>query len=158
MHSLDLRLEVTCISGRILAGCYWFCILILVSSYTANLAAFFTVKNAEHPIHNLEDVVKSSYQVGVFDSSSAYEVLKTSQYETHKRIWHRIQEEDTAVHSLDEMLQLVREREEAVFIADGPMLRHIANEPPCDLATGNETNRSYSTTVPGSNLNYKLVS
>ena len=31
-------------SGRILAAAFWFFILIIISTYTANLAAFFTSK------------------------------------------------------------------------------------------------------------------
>ena len=32
-------------SGRLLASTFWFFILILISTYTANLAAFFTSKS-----------------------------------------------------------------------------------------------------------------
>lgn len=95
------------------------------------------MKNAEHPIHNLEDVVKSSYQVGVIGSSSVYEDFKTSEYETHKKIWQRIEAENTIVQSTSEGSQLVRERDKFVFIDDGPILRHEASQPPCDLTVGN---------------------
>ncbi|XP_078384334.1 glutamate receptor 2-like [Oculina patagonica] len=121
------------LSGRILAGCYWFCILIWVSTYTANLAAFFTVSNVEHPINNLEDIVKSTYKVAVLDSSSTSEFFKTSQYETHKKIWRRIETDNTLANSVAEGVEWVREREEYVFITDGPLLRLIANQPPCDV-------------------------
>jgi len=121
------------LSGRILTGCYWFSILISVSTYTANLAAFFTVKNAALPINNLEDIVKSSYQVGVLESASTYETFKTSQYETYKKIWHRIQTGGTVVESVHEGIQWVRHGQEFVFINDGPTLRYTANQPPCDL-------------------------
>jgi len=124
------------LSGRILAGCYWFTILISVSTYTANLAAYFTVKNAVLPINNLEDIVKSSYQVGVLESASTYEAFKTSQYETYQKIWNRIQKEGTVVQSVDEGIQWVRDRKEFVFINDGPALKYTANQPPCDLSVG----------------------
>ncbi|RMX49451.1 hypothetical protein pdam_00013352 [Pocillopora damicornis] len=132
------------LSGRILASCYWFTILISVSTYTANLAAFFTVKNAESPINNLEDVVRSSYQVGVVQSSSTYEAFRKSQYETYQTIWHRIKATDNVIKSYGEAAQLVREREEFVFIADGPGLRHVANQPPCDLTVGLTTAKGLS--------------
>lgn len=38
--------------------------------------------------------------------------------------------------SYGEAAQLVREREEFVFIADGPGLRHVTNQPPCDRTAG----------------------
>ncbi|KAL9962101.1 hypothetical protein ACROYT_G031173 [Oculina patagonica] len=122
------------LSGRILAGCYWFCVLILVSTYTANLAAFLTVKNAQNPIHNLEDIVDSPYQVAVLESSSLHEFFKTSQYEPYKKIWHRIQRDDTIVKSISQGIQWVREKDKLVFIG-GPILRYAANQQPCDLTT-----------------------
>ena len=122
--------------GRILAGCYWFCILIWVSTYTANLAAFFTVKNAEHPINNLEDIVKTSYQVGVLDSSSTSAFFQSSKYETHQKIWQRMERDGTLVKNVDEGVKFVREKDQFVFISDGPMLQHLSNQPPCDLKIG----------------------
>ncbi|KAL9962102.1 hypothetical protein ACROYT_G031174 [Oculina patagonica] len=123
------------LSGRILTGCYWFCVLILVSTYTANLAAFLTVKNAEQPIRNLEDIVDSSYRVAVVESSSSYEFLKTSQYEAYRKIWHRIQTGNTMVESTSQGVQWVREKDKFVFIYERPILRYVANQQPCDLTT-----------------------
>ena len=123
--------------ARILTGCYWFCILIWVSTYTANLAAFFTVKNAASPINNLEDILKSSYKVVLIESGSVYEFFKTSQYETHQRIWNRVKAEQTLVKTTKEAIQWLRETEESVFIYDGPIVKYAANQQPCDLMTGN---------------------
>ena len=122
--------------ARILTGCYWFCILIWVSTYTANLAAFFTVKNAASPINNLEDILKSSYKVAIIESGSTYEFFKTSQYETHKKIWNRIKADQSWVKTTKEAIQWLRETEESVFIYDGPVVRYAANHQPCDLMTG----------------------
>ena len=129
--------------GRILAGCYWFCILIWVSTYTANLAAFFTVTNTDLPINNLEDIVKSSYHVAVVDSSSTYEAFKTSQYELHKKIWNQISEENTIIQDTPAGIQLVRDRDEFAFIGDGPILKLAAIQPPCGLTTGNIHTHSF---------------
>lgn len=41
------------LSTRVLAASWWFFILILVSSYTANLAAFLTVERMVNPIGNI---------------------------------------------------------------------------------------------------------
>ncbi|XP_078384274.1 glutamate receptor ionotropic, kainate 3-like isoform X2 [Oculina patagonica] len=121
------------LSGRILTGCYWFCILIWVSTYTANLAAFLTVKNAAQSINNLDDIVSSSHQVGIIASTSTAESFKTSQYPPHKKIWNRIQADNTFVKNTSQGIKWVREREGFVFLTDGPILRHIANQRPCDL-------------------------
>ena len=122
--------------GRILAGCYWFCILIWVSTYTANLAAFLTVKNAESPINSLEDLAKSNYELGVIPSTTEYEYFKESQDPTLQKIWRRMEAGNSFPKNGTEGVQWVRERENFVFITDGPFLRHMAKQPPCDLTTG----------------------
>ena len=40
------------------AGMWWFFTLIMISSYTANLAAFLTVERMESPIASAEDLSK----------------------------------------------------------------------------------------------------
>ena len=87
-------------------------------------------------INNLEDIVESSYQVGVYGSSSVHEAFKTSQYETHRKIWQGVEAENTIAHSTSQGSRWVQEREEFLFIDDGPILRHVANHPPCDLTVG----------------------
>ncbi len=42
------------------AGMWWFFTLIMISSYTANLAAFLTVERMESPIESAEDLSKQS--------------------------------------------------------------------------------------------------
>ena len=42
------------------AGMWWFFTLIMISSYTANLAAFLTVERMESPIESAEDLAKQS--------------------------------------------------------------------------------------------------
>ena len=46
------------ISTRMVAGMWWFFTLIMISSYTANLAAFLTVERMESPIESAEDLAK----------------------------------------------------------------------------------------------------
>ncbi|KAM3185924.1 hypothetical protein ACTXT7_005398 [Hymenolepis weldensis] len=48
------------LSGRIVGGAWWFFTLIIVSSYTANLAAFLTVERMSNPIQSYEDLVTQS--------------------------------------------------------------------------------------------------
>lgn len=45
-------------STRIVGGIWWFFTLIIISSYTANLAAFLTVERQITPIENAEDLAK----------------------------------------------------------------------------------------------------
>ena len=122
--------------GRILAGCYWFCILIWVSTYTANLAAFFTVKNSQQGINNLEDVLRSSYKVGILDNTAIEDFFKASEYDQHRKIWHRIQAGNNKFKNTSQAVQWIRKTEESLFITDDPVSRHLANQLPCDLVSG----------------------
>lgn len=42
------------------AGMWWFFTLIMISSYTANLAAFLTVERMDSPIESAEDLAKQT--------------------------------------------------------------------------------------------------
>lgn len=48
------------ISTRLTAGLWWFFALIVISSYTANLAAFITKERMDESIENAEDLAKQS--------------------------------------------------------------------------------------------------
>ena len=43
-----------------IAALWWFFTLIMISSYTANLAAFLTVERMATPIENAEDLAEQS--------------------------------------------------------------------------------------------------
>lgn len=45
-------------STRLISGIWWFFTLIMLSSYTANLAAFLTVERMTTPVENAEDLSK----------------------------------------------------------------------------------------------------
>lgn len=48
------------ISTRLTAGLWWFFALIVISSYTANLAAFLTMERMDASIESAEDLAKQS--------------------------------------------------------------------------------------------------
>lgn len=48
------------VSTRLVAGMWWFFTLIMISSYTANLAAFLTVERMDSPIEGAEDLAKQT--------------------------------------------------------------------------------------------------
>jgi len=43
-----------------LSSLWWFFVLIMISSYTANLAAFLTVDKMDAPIKGVEDLAKQT--------------------------------------------------------------------------------------------------
>lgn len=50
----------TAVSTRMVAGIWWFFTLIMVSSYTANLAAFLTIESMSSPIKSVEDLANQN--------------------------------------------------------------------------------------------------
>lgn len=60
-------------SSRIVSVSWWFFTLILVSSYTANLAAFLTVERMKPRIENVEDLARqSAIKYGTTQESSTF--------------------------------------------------------------------------------------
>ncbi|UXI16430.1 uncharacterized protein NH340_JMT02373 [Sarcoptes scabiei] len=76
------------LSTRVLAASWWFFILILVSSYTANLAAFLTVERMVNPIESAEDLSKQTkIPYGCLKSGSTEAFFRSSNFSTYARMW-----------------------------------------------------------------------
>lgn len=60
MPSTGSELMPKALSTRIVGGIWWFFTLIIISSYTANLAAFLTVERMESPIDSADDLAKQT--------------------------------------------------------------------------------------------------
>ncbi|XP_018315808.1 glutamate receptor ionotropic, kainate 2-like [Mycetomoellerius zeteki] len=75
-------------SLRMLASMWWFFTLIMISSYTANLAAFLTVDKMDAPIKGVEDLAKQTkIKYGALEGGSTSTFFKDSNYSTYKRMW-----------------------------------------------------------------------
>lgn len=67
------------ISGRIVGSVWWFFTLILISSYTANLAAFLTVERMVTPINSPEDLAsQTEVQYGTLIHGSTWDFFRVS--------------------------------------------------------------------------------
>jgi len=60
LTSLTLMFNFQATSTRIVGGIWWFFTLIIISSYTANLAAFLTVERMITPIENAADLAEQT--------------------------------------------------------------------------------------------------
>ncbi|XP_022247281.1 glutamate receptor ionotropic, kainate 1-like [Limulus polyphemus] len=84
------------ISTRVVAIMWWFFTLIMISSYTANLAAFLTVQRMESPIESANDLAKqSSIQYGCLKFGSTKAFFKESNIESYKTMWRVMQSQPT---------------------------------------------------------------
>ncbi|XP_062504265.1 glutamate receptor ionotropic, kainate 2-like isoform X2 [Corticium candelabrum] len=128
--------NVYSISGKILVGGWFFFCLVIISTYTANLAAFLTVKSFEDGITSLDDLAAQTEIVyGTVRDTSITEFFANSPILIHKRINTFITNtEEALVETRDEAIRRVREKTdgEYVFIWDQPILDYIATRRPCN--------------------------
>lgn len=74
-------------STRIVASIWYLFTLILVSSYTANLAAFLTVERMDTPIENVDDLSQqTAIMYGTLASGSTYDFFQVRHVETVESI------------------------------------------------------------------------
>uniref|UniRef100_H0X0X5 Glutamate receptor n=36 Tax=Amniota TaxID=32524 RepID=H0X0X5_OTOGA len=80
------------LSTRIVGGIWWFFTLIIISSYTANLAAFLTVERMESPIDSADDLAKRD-KIEEFliyhkrKSGASHTFFQKSKISTYDKMW-----------------------------------------------------------------------
>uniref|UniRef100_A0A673GTB1 Glutamate receptor n=1 Tax=Sinocyclocheilus rhinocerous TaxID=307959 RepID=A0A673GTB1_9TELE len=77
------------LSTRCVSGVWWAFTLIIISSYTANLAAFLTVQRMEVPIESADDLAdQTNIQYGTIQGGSTMTFFMNSRYQTYQRMWN----------------------------------------------------------------------
>ena len=85
-------------STRIVGGIWWFFTLIIISSYTANLAAFLTVERMATPIENADDLADQSLiQYGTLLGGSTMTFFRDSKIETYQKMWRFMESKEPSV-------------------------------------------------------------
>ncbi len=75
------------ISTRMVAGMWWFFTLIMISSYTANLAAFLTAAKMDSPINSAEDLAKQTkIKYGTYCCGSTNAFFQGSTIPTYQKL------------------------------------------------------------------------
>lgn len=64
-HTLTNVRDVRGYATRMTAGAWWFFTLIMVSTYTANLAAFLTTESSDRPFNDVYDLIKKADKLGI---------------------------------------------------------------------------------------------
>uniref|UniRef100_A0A4W3HVM3 Glutamate receptor n=1 Tax=Callorhinchus milii TaxID=7868 RepID=A0A4W3HVM3_CALMI len=76
------------LSTRIVGGIWWFFTLIIISSYTANLAAFLTVERMESPIDSADDLAKQTkIEYGAVADGATVTFFRKSKISTYEKMW-----------------------------------------------------------------------
>ncbi|XP_041844459.1 glutamate receptor ionotropic, kainate 3 [Melanotaenia boesemani] len=76
------------LSTRIIGGIWWFFTLIIISSYTANLAAFLTVERMDSPVDSADDIAKQTkIEYGVVKDGATMSFFRKSRVSTFEKMW-----------------------------------------------------------------------
>ncbi|XP_067362100.1 glutamate receptor ionotropic, kainate 5-like isoform X3 [Channa argus] len=86
------------LSTRCVSGVWWAFTLIIISSYTANLAAFLTVQRMEVPIESADDLAdQTNIQYGTIHGGSTMTFFMNSRYQTYQRMWNYMNSKQPSV-------------------------------------------------------------
>ncbi|XP_058482856.1 glutamate receptor 1b isoform X2 [Solea solea] len=142
------------LSGRIVGGVWWFFTLIIISSYTANLAAFLTVERMVSPIEGAEDLAKQSeISYGTLEGGSTKEFFSRSKIAVFEKMWSymRSTEPSVFVRNTDEgVLRVRKSKGKYAYLLESAMNEYIEQRKPCDTMKvgGNLDSKGYGVATP----------
>ncbi|KAG2455317.1 GRIA1 protein, partial [Polypterus senegalus] len=142
------------LSGRIVGGVWWFFTLIIISSYTANLAAFLTVERMVSPIESAEDLAKQTeIAYGTLDAGSTKEFFRRSKIAVFEKMWSYMKaaEPSVFVKTTDEGVVRVRKSKgKYAYLLESTMNEYIEQRKPCDTMKvgGNLDSKGYGIATP----------
>ncbi|XP_030001051.1 glutamate receptor 1a isoform X1 [Sphaeramia orbicularis] len=142
------------LSGRIVGGVWWFFTLIIISSYTANLAAFLTVERMVSPIESAEDLAKQTeIAYGTLDAGSTKEFFRRSKIAVFEKMWSYMKAADPSVFvkTTDEGVMRVRKSKgKYAYLLESTMNEYIEQRKPCDTMKvgGNLDSKGYGIATP----------
>ncbi|XP_061929611.1 glutamate receptor ionotropic, kainate 1 isoform X1 [Apis cerana] len=128
----DLNPKAT--STRIVGGIWWFFTLIIISSYTANLAAFLTVERMITPIENAADLAEQTQiSYGTLEGGSTMTFFRDSKIGIYKKMWEFMESKSPSVFvkSYEDGVKRVLEGDYA-FLMESTMLDYAVQRD-CNL-------------------------
>ncbi|EDV34857.2 uncharacterized protein Dana_GF15914, isoform B [Drosophila ananassae] len=85
-------------STRIVGGCWFFFCLIIISSYTANLAAFLTVERMISPIESAADLAEQTdISYGTLEGGSTMTFFRDSKIGIYQKMWRYMENRKSSV-------------------------------------------------------------
>ncbi|XP_026052003.1 glutamate receptor 4-like isoform X4 [Carassius auratus] len=147
------------LSGRIVGGVWWFFTLIIISSYTANLAAFLTVERMVSPIESAEDLAKQTdIAYGTLDSGSTKEFFRRSKIAVYEKMWSYMKSAEPTVFTKttgEGVARVRKSKGKYAFLLESTMNEYTEQRKPCDTMKvgGNLDSKGYGVATPkGSQL------
>ncbi|KAJ6219803.1 hypothetical protein RDWZM_005615 [Blomia tropicalis] len=120
-------------STRLLASIWWFFTLIMISSYTANLAASLTLSRMAPAISNVEDLAKqTAIQYGCRPGGSTHDFFRNSNHTTYQRMFNTMESnQEVYIKKLEDAIERVRKGGYA-YLAESSTIDYLV-ERQCDL-------------------------
>ncbi|XP_028276980.1 glutamate receptor 1-like [Parambassis ranga] len=142
------------LSGRIVGGVWWFFTLIIISSYTANLAAFLTVERMVSPIESAEDLAKQTeIAYGTLEGGSTKEFFRRSKIAVFEKMWSYMRSADPSVFvksTSEGMIRVRKSKGKYAYLLESAMNEYIEQRKPCDTMKvgGNLDSKGYGVATP----------
>ncbi|XP_061527851.1 glutamate receptor ionotropic, delta-2 isoform X1 [Phycodurus eques] len=145
----------TTLATRMMMGVWWMFALIVISSYTANLAAFLTITRIENSIQSLQDLSKQTeLPYGTVLDSAVYDQVRSKAMNPFERdpmysqMWRMINRTGGADNNVEESKEGIRKVKYGRFgfVWDSAVLEYVANnDEDCSFYTvgSNAPDRGY---------------
>ena len=80
--------------------------------------------------------MEGNYPFYILRDSAIFEFFRVADYHTYRKLWERMNAEDTFVNFTDEGYATTRKVQNAVFMSEEPSTEYTIMQKPCDLRTG----------------------
>ena len=108
-----------------------------MSTYTANLAAYFTSTKSQTDVVDLESLFIAGKSFTLVKTVALDQYFAQSDYRVYKQIYERIVAQNSFVHNTSHGYKRVREDPDLLYIEEAPFAEWGVIKSPCDLKLGN---------------------
>ncbi|BFZ24114.1 hypothetical protein BsWGS_27153 [Bradybaena similaris] len=141
------------VSGRVIGGAWWFFVLISISSYTANLAAFLTIERMITPIESADDLVNHpTIKYGAVASGSTLQFFVNSDVPVYRQMGdYMMSHPEVLVQTNEEGIdRVLKSKGKYAFLAESPLVEYVKNRKPCDTTDvgGMLNNKGFGIATP----------
>ena len=134
-HSSSFR----SVSGRTVAAFWWAASMIMIATYTANLAAFLTFSRMKFTINSVESLAsQTEISYGTQKDSPAAEYFEKSILPSYNAMYQFMKSRGTLANTVAEAIERVRE-DNVAFIFDSILLEAEMYKAPCNVFTVGKT-------------------
>ncbi|CAB3386125.1 Hypothetical predicted protein [Cloeon dipterum] len=124
------------VSTRMVAGMWWFFTLIMISSYTANLAAFLTVERMDATIESAEDLAKQTkIKYGAVSGGSTLSFFANSNFSLYQKMYSFMEQTRPSVfvsNNAEGVERVAKSKRTYAFFMESTSIEYVV-ERNCDL-------------------------